>query len=171
MSFFICLIILIAFIYNIYKASPNIKPSKISIRLTYAVIVLFIISTLFFCFDQSYIANFNIDVELALMSMDTITTITWNLAQFFLYLILFERMYHAFHQTQYSVSKYTIMWFVILSVGYLISSILMFILWSIQSPFSATEDIYGDVYAIGEEIIDLILSIYLIGIFITLQLI
>ena len=165
-SFFICLIILIALIYNIHNAPSNIKPNKRSIRLTYTVIALLIVSTFFFCFNGSYIANFNINVELALILLDGISTIAWNLAQFFVYLLLFERIYHAFNQTKYSVSKYTIIWFTILSVGYLVSSILMYILWSMQSPFSVTEDVFGDVYAIGEEIIDLILSIYLIGIFI-----
>ena len=159
LSGLICLITLIALIIRIYKVSNNKRPNKISLKMTYTAISLFVTSMLFYCFPWTYTPNPN-----RIVLFDIVSTVSWNLAQFIVYLLLFERVYHAFNNTKYSVSKYTVIWFMILSFAYL-SSVVVYILWDIQAPNSNSENVFGDIYSIGEEVIDLILSVYMIAIF------
>ena len=130
--------------------------------LTYTSISLFIVSTFIFC-----VATVQFDTQtMEYTILDFIDSISWNLAQLMVYLLLFERVYHAFHGTKYSVNKCNIISFTILLLSYSIVGIVAFVpkIWLPSS--SPWKDISGDIYVIGEEIIDLMLSIYLIAMFI-----
>ena len=164
-SCIICIITLIALIYSIHTMPDNSRPHKVSIRYTYTAIVFFIISALMFSFNCLYKYPANMNIILYKIIMD-ISGLSWNLAQFFLYLLLFERVYHAFQGTKYSVSKYAIIFFVFLLLSYLLSSIVVSLYQNFQSYQSNAWNVSSEIYAIGEEIIDLILSVYLITIFI-----
>ena len=169
----------IILVFRIHCTYSYNTPSKSIRNLAYLAIICFIIS-MTTGVSTIFISYSNINWTYTKYAICNIfIVISWNCAQILIYISLLHRIFDTFRATKYELSQFNLICFAILiclyilcCISWIISTILN-ISHDKKHVFDTNDDIFnfegfgiGDFYALGIEILDLLICIFLITMFI-----
>eukprot|EP01084_Bolivina_argentea_P160777 279948_1 len=168
LSAVICIVILTCF-HHISKTTPNFK--GIVMKVNYGSIISFMMLGIFMTVKTALCTKLS---ALILGILVAVSVICYSFAQAFLYILLMLRIYYAFNNTKYQISRQIYVLFIFLLVLYGLCSLTGVIHYIAAAEYEANAsefwfkydvDSFGT-FVIGTEIIDLMISILLIALFI-----
>ena len=153
-----CFILLVSLYQSRHLGHPQ------TMKMMYIILFAYIISQTIHIIEWEWDIAYNTTTYKALAQCG-ITTF-WCLAQGMVYFLFMLRLYYSFYLTRYALTQRLIISFTVLLIIYGIC-VILFVINKIMyiSNFDAAATAFTISYAIGIEIIDLIISIFLITVY------
>ena len=144
----------------------NCTPWKLLYNLTYAAIGSFILCAFVFGIYHLYILALDVDASIIIHISGFLT---WHIGEIFTYILLMLRVHYAFKDTEYATSRRVNITFFSLLCIYILC-IAVFIIGSVVALLvldNYSDEVYFIIpWAIGSEIGDLLITIFLICLFV-----
>jgi len=170
----ISLIIMILYVCNACKHNKN--ASKLAVLLGFFGIICYMISSITRALYHYYSINSDSD-NIICDIFEAMQSIFWHFGNLFCYFLYMNSLYYAFNASRYAFSKIScgIVFFMILLYCMCLCTLIPAALIKTKmddvidvdvSGFESNKDVYHDIYRLGTQILDIIISMVLLVLFI-----